>query len=116
MRVVPNSSDPNFHREIFSSETRKWRELVVLCSRPFTSFFSIDSSTIAYNGNLYWLSSDGFIFELDFSMSTSGTTITRSGDHNIAKCRFIELPEGLKVEGTPHLFVRQGRLQMYVHG
>ncbi|KAK9923852.1 hypothetical protein M0R45_032250 [Rubus argutus] len=114
VRAVPNSSDPNFHLEIFYSETHQWRELAVLCSQPFSSFFCVDSSSVmAYNGMLYWWRCDGFMLELDLSMFTTSTC--SSGDHNIAKCRFIELPEDLKVSGIPHLVVSQGRLLMYMY-
>ncbi|KAK9923789.1 hypothetical protein M0R45_032189 [Rubus argutus] len=114
VRAVPNSSDPNFHLEIFSSETRQWRELAVLCSQPFSSFFCTDSSSVmAYSGILYWWRCDGFMLKLDLSMFTTSTC--SSGDHNIAKCRFIELPENLKVSGIPHLVVSQGRLLMYMY-
>lgn len=33
-----------------------------------------------------------------------------SGDHNIAKCRFIQLPKGLNVQGHSHLVINGGRL------
>ncbi|KAK9923193.1 hypothetical protein M0R45_031625 [Rubus argutus] len=59
VRLVPNSSDPNFHLEIFSSETRQWREIVVLGSPQFSRFVPAfyghtTYSSVAYNGMLYW--------------------------------------------------------------
>ncbi|KAK9927234.1 hypothetical protein M0R45_024427 [Rubus argutus] len=108
VRLVPNSSDPNFHVEVFSSETREWRELVVLCSRPFSSFctfFYSFVSSVAYNGMLYWWCNDNFIFELDLSTSNS----------TIVKCRFIELPEGPADIGIGILGVSGGRLRLCKH-
>ncbi|KAK9923152.1 hypothetical protein M0R45_031584 [Rubus argutus] len=109
VRVVPNSSDPNFHLEIFSSETRQWREIVVLRSPPFSRFVPAlyghtTYSFVAYNGMLYWWLTGGVIFELDLS-----TSRTRS---NIAKSRFIELPEDLKGLGIGLLGVSGGRLRL----
>ena len=109
VRVVPNSSDPNFHLEIFSSETRQWREIVVLRSPPFSRFVPAlyghtTYSFVAYNGMLYWWLTGGVIFELDLS-----TSRTRS---NIAKSRFIELPENLKGLGIGLLGVSGGLLRL----
>ncbi|KAK9911172.1 hypothetical protein M0R45_035094 [Rubus argutus] len=108
VRLVPNASDENFHVEMFSSETREWRELVVLCSRPFSSFctwYYCFVSSVAYTGMSYWWCKDGFIFELDLSTSNS----------SIAKCRFIELPEDPGELGIGVLGVSEGRLRLCKH-
>ncbi|KAK9913428.1 hypothetical protein M0R45_037245 [Rubus argutus] len=108
VRLVPNSSNPNFHVEMFSSETREWRELVVLYSQPFSSFCTFYYtlvSSVAYNGMSYWWCNDSLIFDLD--LSTSDSTIT--------KCRFIELPEGPGDIGIGILGVSGGRLWLCKH-
>ncbi|KAL6190976.1 hypothetical protein ACLB2K_037370 [Fragaria x ananassa] len=115
VRLVPNSSDPNFHFEIFSSETRQWREIHVACSRPFSSFaildsgtFPITSSSVAYKGLIYWWSDNGLVLELDLSKSDTN-----------AMYRFIEAPEDYhKIHGACDLGmlgVSQGRLRFCIH-
>lgn len=62
MRILPPNDEFNFHPdgysndfnvEIFSSETGKWRELVV--SSPQGIYYdTLDNMGFAYNGVLYW--------------------------------------------------------------
>ncbi|KAK9923885.1 hypothetical protein M0R45_032283 [Rubus argutus] len=117
VQIVPENStrtDCNYHVDIFSSETREWRELVVLSSsKPFYLFANNQhSASMANNGMLYWWRYDGFMFELDLDQSMSMSS-------NIAKCRFIELPEGANIQGlffpVVSLFVSRGRLRLCIY-
>ncbi|PRQ29833.1 putative F-box domain-containing protein [Rosa chinensis] len=48
------SSTLELHMEIFSSETRQWKQLVVQCPPSFICL-GAGSEVVAYNGMLYWL-------------------------------------------------------------
>ncbi|KAL6216891.1 hypothetical protein ACLB2K_010109 [Fragaria x ananassa] len=120
VRVVPNPSYPYFHFEIFSSETRQWREIFVgtyariRVISSTSSSFSLASddwttmSSVAYKGMLYWWCKNGRTLELDVSSS------------NTAKYRFIAPPEELEsdfesVNGIGSLGVSGGRLHLCMH-
>ncbi|XP_021828683.1 uncharacterized protein LOC110769083 [Prunus avium] len=107
-----------FTVEIYSSETGEWRESVISSSRGFSFIPYACTPGVAYNGMLYWLSSDGLLIGVDpfnninSSISTGANT---TGDIvvNNESCRFVQFhkPE-YNIEYVQCLGVCQGRLRM----
>ncbi|XP_021824631.1 F-box protein At5g07610-like [Prunus avium] len=92
---LENSSSSQFKAQIFSSETGKWTESVVLSPRSFRFDNLACNAGVACNGMLYWWSAahadDGsFIIGLDPYSNNSSST---GGDHNKYYLRFIDKPE-----------------------
>lgn len=93
VRIIPESpgGSVQFKAEIFSSETGKWTETIVLCPRSF--YLDERHEGVAYNGMLYWMSSSaGSIIGLD-----------PYSNNNVDKkynCRFIDRPEDDQVPVT----------------
>ncbi|KAL6297661.1 hypothetical protein ACE6H2_005803 [Prunus campanulata] len=90
-----NSSSSQFKAQIFSSESGKWTESVVLSPRSFRFDNLACNAGVACNGMLYWWSAahadDGtFIIGLDPYSNNSSST---GGDHNKYYLRFIDKPE-----------------------
>ncbi|KAK9944286.1 hypothetical protein M0R45_009859 [Rubus argutus] len=89
--LVPVSPGSAFHLQVWSSETRAWRESVISLPspraiRPVPHFMNSTYGGVAYNGMLYWICWDGSAtFTIEFDPFGSDDV----SDH---KCRFIEGP------------------------
>ncbi|XP_021815752.1 F-box protein At3g28330-like [Prunus avium] len=93
VRIIPESPGVSFQfkAEIFSSETGKWTETIVLCPRSF--YLAVRHEGVAYNGMLYWMSSSaGSLIGLD---PYSNKNVDKKYN-----CRFIDNPEDDQVPVT----------------
>ncbi|PRQ41755.1 putative F-box domain-containing protein [Rosa chinensis] len=89
--------------QIFSSETGKWTELVVLSPRRYCFDHLVNNPGLVYKGMLYWSSKcDGYMIGLDpfFNNTTKSnisnfnntTNISNTNDHR--QCHVIDFPNG----------------------